>query len=126
MCLYRDSSWCSGQSIEGGLETECRAGDHHHLHLLLLLLVMQPYTQIHTLPAAYHTLWLNTSMLWSSCLLSDSFSKFHGAVSHYKIGALCMSIVEHELKRHDVWREELRKKNKAYILFAIFALSDTR
>uniref|UniRef100_A0A3Q1EQ89 Kinesin-associated protein 3b n=1 Tax=Acanthochromis polyacanthus TaxID=80966 RepID=A0A3Q1EQ89_9TELE len=42
-----------------------------------------------------------------------SFSQFHGVVSHYKIGALCMSVVEHELKRHDVWREELRKKNKA-------------
>uniref|UniRef100_A0A1A8QVD0 Kinesin-associated protein 3b n=1 Tax=Nothobranchius pienaari TaxID=704102 RepID=A0A1A8QVD0_9TELE len=43
----------------------------------------------------------------------SSFSQFHAAVSHYKIGALCMSVVEHELKRHDMWREELRKKNKA-------------
>ncbi|XP_068460778.1 kinesin-associated protein 3-like isoform X1 [Clinocottus analis] len=43
----------------------------------------------------------------------SSFTQFHGVVSHYKIGALCMSVVEHELKRHDVWREELRKKNKA-------------
>uniref|UniRef100_A0A8C2XAE3 Kinesin-associated protein 3b n=1 Tax=Cyclopterus lumpus TaxID=8103 RepID=A0A8C2XAE3_CYCLU len=43
----------------------------------------------------------------------SSFSQFHGVVSHYKIGALCMSVVEHELKRHDVWREELRKKNKS-------------
>ncbi|XP_029282941.1 kinesin-associated protein 3-like [Cottoperca gobio] len=43
----------------------------------------------------------------------SSFSQFHGVVSHYKIGALCMSVVEHELKRHDMWREELRKKNKA-------------
>ncbi|XP_023259836.1 kinesin-associated protein 3-like [Seriola lalandi dorsalis] len=43
----------------------------------------------------------------------SSFSQFHGVVSHYKIGALCMSVVEHELKRHDVWCEELRKKNKA-------------
>ncbi|XP_069571991.1 kinesin-associated protein 3-like isoform X1 [Brachyistius frenatus] len=43
----------------------------------------------------------------------SSFSQFHGVVSHYKIGALCMSVVEHELKRHDGWREELRKKNKA-------------
>uniref|UniRef100_A0A673BZP9 Kinesin associated protein 3 n=1 Tax=Sphaeramia orbicularis TaxID=375764 RepID=A0A673BZP9_9TELE len=34
---------------------------------------------------------------------------------HYKIGALCMSVVEHELKRHDVWREELRKKTKERI-----------
>ncbi|XP_076018238.1 kinesin-associated protein 3a [Genypterus blacodes] len=46
----------------------------------------------------------------------SSFSQFHGVVSHYKIGALCMSVVEHELKRYDVWREELGKKNKAYIL----------
>uniref|UniRef100_A0A3Q0QUF9 Kinesin-associated protein 3b n=1 Tax=Amphilophus citrinellus TaxID=61819 RepID=A0A3Q0QUF9_AMPCI len=42
-----------------------------------------------------------------------SFSQFHGVVSHYKIGALCMTVVEHELKRHDAWREELRKKNKS-------------
>uniref|UniRef100_A0A8C4D9W3 Kinesin-associated protein 3 n=1 Tax=Dicentrarchus labrax TaxID=13489 RepID=A0A8C4D9W3_DICLA len=49
-------------------------------------------------------------------MFSLIFSQFHGVVSHYKIGALCMSVVEHELKRHDVWREELRKKNKAYIL----------
>lgn len=43
----------------------------------------------------------------------SSFSQFHGVVSHYKIGTLCMSVVEHELKRHDIWREDLRKKNKA-------------
>ncbi|CAL1579382.1 unnamed protein product [Knipowitschia caucasica] len=43
----------------------------------------------------------------------SSFSQFHGVVCHYKVGALCMSVVEHELKRHDVWKEELRKKNKA-------------
>ncbi|KAM3865669.1 kinesin-associated protein 3-like [Diretmus argenteus] len=48
----------------------------------------------------------------------SSFSPFHAVVSHYKIGALCMSAVEHELKRHDVWQEELRKKNKAYILLS--------
>uniref|UniRef100_A0A3P8WUU3 Kinesin-associated protein 3b n=1 Tax=Cynoglossus semilaevis TaxID=244447 RepID=A0A3P8WUU3_CYNSE len=43
----------------------------------------------------------------------SSFSQFHAVVSHYKIGALCMSVLEHELKRHDVWCEELRKKNKS-------------
>ena len=37
-------------------------------------------------------------------------------VSHYKVGALCMAVVEHELRRHDLWKEELSKKNKAYIL----------
>ncbi|XP_011614632.1 kinesin-associated protein 3 isoform X2 [Takifugu rubripes] len=43
----------------------------------------------------------------------SSFSQFHGVVSHYKVGALCMSVVEHELKRHDLWQEELHRKNKA-------------
>lgn len=32
-----------------------------------------------------------------------------------------MGVVEHELKRYDVWHEELRKKNKAYILFFFFS-----
>uniref|UniRef100_A0A3P9LD50 Kinesin associated protein 3 n=1 Tax=Oryzias latipes TaxID=8090 RepID=A0A3P9LD50_ORYLA len=43
----------------------------------------------------------------------SSFSQFHAVVSHHKIGALCMSVLDHELKRHDVWCEELRKKNKS-------------
>lgn len=27
-----------------------------------------------------------------------------------------MNIIEHELKRYDLWQDELEKKNKAYIL----------
>ncbi|KPP78480.1 kinesin-associated protein 3-like [Scleropages formosus] len=46
----------------------------------------------------------------------SSFSQFHGLITHYKIGALCMNIVEHELKRYDLWQDELQKKKKAYIL----------
>lgn len=34
-----------------------------------------------------------------------------------------MGVVEHELKRYDVWREELRKKNEAYILDLLFFAS---
>ncbi|XP_071384820.1 kinesin-associated protein 3a [Centroberyx affinis] len=44
----------------------------------------------------------------------SSFSQFHGLVTHYKIGALCMNIIEHELKRYDLWQDELQKKKKAY------------
>ncbi|XP_041646597.1 kinesin-associated protein 3a [Cheilinus undulatus] len=44
----------------------------------------------------------------------SSFSQFHGLVTHYKIGALCMNMIEHELKRYDLWQEELQKKKKAY------------
>ncbi|XP_034736416.1 kinesin-associated protein 3-like [Etheostoma cragini] len=43
----------------------------------------------------------------------SSFSQFHGLVSHFKIGALCMNIIEHELKRYDLWQDELQKKKKA-------------
>ncbi|XP_034556284.1 kinesin-associated protein 3a isoform X2 [Notolabrus celidotus] len=44
----------------------------------------------------------------------SSFSQFHGMVTHFKIGALCMNIIEHELKRYDLWQDELQKKKKAY------------
>ncbi|NXS07407.1 KIFA3 protein, partial [Neodrepanis coruscans] len=47
----------------------------------------------------------------------SSFSQFHGIITHYKIGALCMNIIDHELKRHELWQEELAKKKKADILF---------
>ncbi|XP_037553715.1 kinesin-associated protein 3a [Nematolebias whitei] len=44
----------------------------------------------------------------------SSFSQFHGLVTHFKIGALSMSIIEHELRRFDLWQDELQKKKKAY------------
>ncbi|XP_052220256.1 kinesin-associated protein 3-like [Dreissena polymorpha] len=43
----------------------------------------------------------------------SSFTQFHGVILHFKIGALCMTIVEHELKKYDLWKEELEKKKKA-------------
>ncbi|XP_016380631.1 kinesin-associated protein 3-like [Sinocyclocheilus rhinocerous] len=43
----------------------------------------------------------------------SSFSQFHGLITHYKIGALCMNIIEHELKKYDLWQDELEKKSKA-------------
>ncbi|KAL0967002.1 hypothetical protein UPYG_G00303270 [Umbra pygmaea] len=46
----------------------------------------------------------------------SSFSQFHGLVTHYKIGALSMNVIEHELKRYDLWQDELQKKTKNYIL----------
>ncbi len=46
----------------------------------------------------------------------SSFSQFHSVIAHFKIGALVMFIVEHEIKRHDLWVDELQKKRKADIL----------
>ncbi|KAL7849278.1 hypothetical protein SRHO_G00209010 [Serrasalmus rhombeus] len=54
----------------------------------------------------------------------SSFSQFHGLITHYKIGALCMNIIEHELKRYDLWQDELDKKSKAYILTAVSVYPD--
>ncbi|XP_027145725.1 kinesin-associated protein 3a isoform X2 [Larimichthys crocea] len=48
----------------------------------------------------------------------SSLSQFHGLVTHFKIGALCMNIIEHELKRYDLWQDELQKKKKAYEEFS--------
>ncbi|KAI0222323.1 Kinesin-associated protein 3 [Lamellibrachia satsuma] len=42
----------------------------------------------------------------------SSFTQFHGVISHFKIGSLCMSIVEHEVKKHEMWIEELATKRK--------------
>ena len=50
----------------------------------------------------------------------SSFTQFHGVVSHFKVGSLCMGIVEHELKKHDMWQEELQTKKKSYILVVYF------
>ncbi|XP_061681080.1 kinesin-associated protein 3a isoform X2 [Syngnathoides biaculeatus] len=48
----------------------------------------------------------------------SSFSQFHGVITHFKIGALCMNIIEHELKRYDLWQDELQRKRKAYEEFS--------
>ena len=47
----------------------------------------------------------------------SSFSQFHGVISHFKIGALTMNIIEHELKKYTIWFEELQRKKRANILF---------
>ncbi|XP_023930981.1 kinesin-associated protein 3 [Lingula anatina] len=43
----------------------------------------------------------------------SSFSQFHGVISHFKIGARTMGIIEHELKKYELWKQELDKKRKA-------------
>ncbi|KAM9408382.1 kinesin-associated protein 3a [Pholidichthys leucotaenia] len=48
----------------------------------------------------------------------SSYTQFHGLVTHFKIGALCMNIIEHELKRFDLWQEELQKKKKSHEEFS--------
>ncbi|CAH8871217.1 unnamed protein product [Trichobilharzia szidati] len=42
----------------------------------------------------------------------SSFSNFHGVILHFKIGALIMTIIDHELQKYDLWIDELDRKQK--------------
>lgn len=59
-----------------------------------------------------HSVELATTIIYVFFCFS-SFSQFHGLITHYKIGALCMNVIEHELKKYDLWQDELEKKSKA-------------
>ncbi|XP_037073717.1 kinesin-associated protein 3-like, partial [Pollicipes pollicipes] len=43
----------------------------------------------------------------------STFSQFHGIVVKQKMGSLCMDMVDHELKRHAQWREDLARRKRA-------------
>ncbi|XP_047491203.1 kinesin-associated protein 3-like isoform X2 [Penaeus chinensis] len=40
------------------------------------------------------------------------FSNFHTVISHFKIGSLCMDIIDGELQRTDQYRDQLTKRKK--------------
>jgi len=42
----------------------------------------------------------------------STYLQFHQTIAHYKIGALCLSIADFEMKRLDSWKEELEKKKE--------------
>uniref|UniRef100_A0A8C1Y165 Kinesin-associated protein 3b n=1 Tax=Cyprinus carpio TaxID=7962 RepID=A0A8C1Y165_CYPCA len=63
--------------------------------------------------------WKHSVELATTIIYLLLFSQFHGLITHYKIGTLCMNIIEHELKKYDLWQDELEKKSKAYILFRL-------
>ena len=43
----------------------------------------------------------------------SSFSQFHPVIIHFKIGGLCMEIVEHEVNQYETWKAGLEKKRNA-------------
>ncbi|CAI8055975.1 Kinesin-associated protein 3 [Geodia barretti] len=42
----------------------------------------------------------------------STFSDFHRLLTQHKIGSLCMTVVEHELKRHRALQDDVSKKKK--------------
>jgi len=43
----------------------------------------------------------------------SNFSQFHQVIAHFKVGALCMTILEEELKRALKWHHELENAQKS-------------
>lgn len=39
----------------------------------------------------------------------STFSQFHPVIAEYKVGSICLDLVEYELRRHAHWREELSR-----------------
>ncbi|XP_067118777.1 kinesin-associated protein 3 isoform X2 [Centruroides vittatus] len=43
----------------------------------------------------------------------STFSQFHSIIAQFKIGSLCMDLIDYELKRHDQWKDDLAKRKNA-------------
>ncbi|XP_065647919.1 kinesin-associated protein 3 isoform X4 [Hydra vulgaris] len=58
--------------------------------------------------------WKNSTELTTNIIYTffcfSSFTDFHNIILHHKIGALCLQIVEQEIRKHDLWLDELSKK----------------
>ncbi|XP_077495305.1 kinesin associated protein 3 isoform X2 [Amblyomma americanum] len=39
----------------------------------------------------------------------STFSQFHPVIAEYKVGSICLDLVEYELRRHAHWKEELSR-----------------
>lgn len=42
----------------------------------------------------------------------STFSQFHPVIAEYKVGSICLDLVEWELRRHAHWREELSRQGE--------------
>lgn len=54
---------------------------------------------------------LSTNIIYTFFCFS-TYTHFHSVIVQYKIGSLCMDVIEHELKRYDQMKQDLdRRKN---------------
>ncbi|KAG8228826.1 hypothetical protein J437_LFUL008322 [Ladona fulva] len=52
---------------------------------------------------------LSTNIIYIFFCFS-SFTQFHRIVIHYKVGSLCIEVIEHELRRYEQWEHELEQR----------------
>ncbi|XP_078038704.1 kinesin associated protein 3 isoform X5 [Augochlora pura] len=44
----------------------------------------------------------------------SAYSQFHNIVLEYRIGSLCMDIIDFELRRYDQWKEDMEKRRRHF------------
>ncbi|XP_047515958.1 kinesin-associated protein 3 [Pieris napi] len=55
---------------------------------------------------------LSTNIVYTFFCFS-TYIEFHSVIIQYKIGSLCMDVVDYELKRYDQWKEKVEGKKTA-------------
>ncbi|XP_018377302.1 PREDICTED: kinesin-associated protein 3 isoform X4 [Trachymyrmex cornetzi] len=56
---------------------------------------------------------LSTNIIYIFFCFS-TYSQFHNIVLEYRIGSLCMDIIDFELRRYDQWKEDMEKRRKQF------------
>ncbi|XP_073941675.1 kinesin associated protein 3 [Choristoneura fumiferana] len=54
---------------------------------------------------------LSTNIVYSFFCFS-TYNEFHPIIIQYKIGSLCMDVIDYELKRYDQWKEKVEGKKQ--------------
>ncbi|XP_053625561.1 kinesin-associated protein 3 [Plodia interpunctella] len=54
---------------------------------------------------------LSTNIVYTFFCFS-TYNEFHPVIIQYKIGSLCMDVIEYELKRYDQWKEKVEGKKQ--------------
>lgn len=52
---------------------------------------------------------LSTNIVYTFFCFS-TYNEFHPVIIQYKIGSLCMDVIDYELKRYDQWKEKVEGK----------------
>ncbi|KAG7200321.1 hypothetical protein KM043_017783 [Ampulex compressa] len=56
---------------------------------------------------------LSTNIIYIFFCFS-TYSQFHNIVLEYRIGSLCMDIIDFELRRYDQWKEDMEKRKRHF------------
>lgn len=54
---------------------------------------------------------LSTNIVYTFFCFS-TYNEFHPVIIQYKIGSLCMDVIDYELKRYDQWKEKVEGKKQ--------------